>query len=474
MLNLLPHKNFNKQLVLLIVVIIFIISMSLFIFWHLTNKKYEALKKQNVIAMQEAIKNNNKKENSPKNPAIAGINQEANGLLSLSYEQVEVRKLLQQLADINNINLIIHPDVKGFIGLSLRQISWQQAFASILALQNLVEFNKDNVLFVLTENQAKKWQEQQLQLEQMISKVFYIRHRKATDMVELIKKPENQVLTNRAIVLVDNNTNSLIIKEVESNLANITKVIEQLDHSPKQVLISARIVSIDENYVKDLGTQLGVAMKSDTTPDENTVQNEIGVGQLYIAIAKLDDLHVLDLALFALERKGRGKMIAKPRLVTMDRQAAYIQSGQEIPYEEKTASGATNVTFKKAVMSLRITPEMTASKKINLKISVNQDKISSFLVRGVPGIDTQQLETQVVVNDSQTVVLGGIYEEMDQEQTEGIPVISDIPWLGKLFTHRKKNSSRKELLVFITPKVINEAVHGNQANEEYFFSGTDG
>ncbi len=228
----------------------------------------------------------------------------------------------------------------------------------------------------------------------------------------------------------------------------------------KQIQIEARIVNIDEDFTKELGLEFGTVSGDNNnssgrlTMDLSTADNKMNSGHFGFTLAKLNNNMLLDTELSAIESEGHGKVISRPKLITLNRKPAYIDSGEDIPYQEKTGEGNTNVNFKKAVLALKVTPEIVAKNKILLDIKVNQDKVSPLTIQGVPAIDTREIKTQVVVDNKQTVVLGGIYEQMQDNVTSKIPVLSAIPLLGKLFIHKQTETEQKELLIFITPQIV--------------------
>jgi type IV pilus assembly protein PilQ len=226
----------------------------------------------------------------------------------------------------------------------------------------------------------------------------------------------------------------------------------------KQISIEARIVNIDENYTHELGLEFGTSSGT-TNNNSNELSmdlpnNQMNPGQFNFVLAKLTNDVLLDMELSALESEGHGKVISRPKLITLDHEPAYIDSGEDIPYQERTSEGNTNVAFKKATLGLKVTPEIVANNKILLHIKVNQDKVSSLTVQGVPAIDTQEIKTQALVNNKQTVVLGGIYEQTKNTTIIKLPILGNIPLLGVLFRHKLTENERKELLIFITPQII--------------------
>src|SRR5262249_51911742 len=215
-----------------------------------------------------------------------------------------------------------------------------------------------------------------------------------------------------------------------------------------------------EESVNDLGLEFSTSQQSNNNVSNSgqlftdTPSSTGNTGHFTLAIAKLTNYTLLDLELSALAREGRAEVISNPQLMTANQQTAVIESGQEIPYQEKTSSGATNTTFKKAVLSLKVTPNITPDNKILLTLAVNQDEVSSMMINGVPAISTQQIQTQVMVNNTETLVLGGIYEQTHNQVDERIPFWSSVPIIGRLFSHKKTDNERKELLIFVTPSIV--------------------
>lgn len=277
---------------------------------------------------------------------------------------------------------------------------------------------------------------------------------KANDVASFIAKPDLQMLSPQGKIHADKNTNQLWLMDDEKHIAIIRTLIHHLDQSGPQFLIKAKIINLDRQYQKSLGvlfqtnpaTTNPIAPLTMNEPDTNT-----GAGEFTIGLAKLPGNNLLNLQLSALEQEGHATLISNPALVTLNKLPAVIQSGAEVPYQEATSSGATSVSFKKAVLQLKVTPQAMPHHRILLHIALNQDKVSALTVNGVPAIQTQQIATQVIVNNNQTLVLGGILETSRAKQNTGIPVVDDIPVLGHLLRHHTKQIKQQELLIFITP-----------------------
>lgn len=286
------------------------------------------------------------------------------------------------------------------------------------------------------------------------SQWFPLYFAKANDVASFIAKPDFQMLSPQGKIHADSNTNQLWIMDDKKHIAVVRNLIHHLDQSGPQFIIKAKIMNIDRQYQKSLGvlfqtnpaTTNPIAPLTMNEPDTNT-----GAGEFTIGIAKLPGDNLLNLQLSALEQEGHAILISNPALVTLNKLPAVIQSGAEVPYQEATSSGATSVSFKKAVLQLKVTPQAMPHHRILLHIALNQDKVSALTVNGVPAIQTQQITTQVIVNNNQTLVLGGILETSRAKQNTGIPVVDDIPVLGHLLRHHTKQIKQQELLIFITP-----------------------
>lgn len=259
------------------------------------------------------------------------------------------------------------------------------------------------------------------------------------------------LLSKDGRVVVDQRTNILWILDRQKNIRAIANLVKSLDVSVPQVMINARLVSVDTEYLRELGVQFGTVTKAEGVLSGG---NQMQAGQFNLAIAHLGSGVTLDMRLSALENKGVANIISQPRLITLNRQTAHIQSGEEIPYQEKTGQGDTSVAFKKAVLGLKVTPAIVAHNKLLLSIVVNQDKVSNLTVDGVPAISTREIKTQVLVRNRRTIVLGGIFERQKSKRVVRIPFLGSLPILGMLFRHDEIDNSKRELLIFITPQII--------------------
>jgi len=401
-------------------------------------------------------------------------------LLSLNFQKIAVRRALQMLGQFAKLNIVISDQVKGEMSLHIKNLTWQSALKTILLTQDLGKRQMGSVLFIAPVTQIAKYEQDAMKATLLIplkTRLIHLNYAKAQEMAHLLRNKDQGLLSQRGAISVDQRTNSLVIKEIPATLSKLTTLIHQLDIPVKQVMIAAKIINIDSDYEKELGIRFGISSPSHlsgTLAAANALAGHKGAasidptqrlnvdlpaiakdaGRMSLALFKLAPGVLLDLELSALESEGHAEIISSPQLITANQQPAVIQAGQEIPYQEKTYSGATSVTFKKAVLSLKVVPQIIPDGRVVLHLKVNQDKRSSKEVQGVPAIDTRYIQTQILVKNGQTVVLGGIFEETHTNMVDRVPFFARIPLIGALFRHVKQVSSRRELLIFITPKVM--------------------
>lgn len=413
--------------------------------------------------------------------------------ISLNFQNIEIRSVLQLLADFTGINIIVSSNVTNSITLRLNDIPWDQALDIILTTQNLDKRKTGNVMLIDTKDSLNKIEEAQLKSQQIIQKLEPIRsdliqinYAKAADIAVLIKDKQNSLLSDRGKISVDVRTNTLWIQDTGTKIEEVRDLIKKLDIPVKQVLIEARIVDVTKDFTEDLGIRWGVSKPSHLSGTlDGANQFQIPPGSLNpatvpvaerlnldlaaapaigtpasvgIALAKLGDNILLDLELSALESEGRAELISSPRLITTNQQAAVIESGQEIPYQEATSSGATAVAFKKAVLSLKVIPQITPDSKILMELQINQDRPSTERYNGVPAIITKEIQTNVLVNNGQTIVLGGIYKQDKNKAIRRIPFLGSLPVVGPLFGNKQITLNDEELLIFITPRIITNSL----------------
>jgi len=377
--------------------------------------------------------------------------------ITLNFRDIPVRDLLELLAEFKQKNLIISDTVKGNITIRLTNVSWEQALDNIIAMHGLGKNIQNSTLFVAPLNEIADYEKQNAVTQKLTSQLIEIHHAKASDLAMLLQNKSSNLLSERGSVLADTRTNSLWVRDTAKQIFEIRHFLNTIDIPAQQVSIAAKIVNVDENSVEQLGLKFGTNASNNKNTNQLfmdlplTIENS---GNFTIAIAKLGNNTLLDLELSALEQEGRARIISNPHLITTNHQPALIESGQEIPYQEQTSSGATSTVFKKAVLSLKVTPEITQSKQVLLNLAVNQDQVSTLTVNGIPAITTQQIQTQILVNNNETIVLGGIYEESNNHVTERIPFWGSIPIIGVLFTSKETQAERKELLIFVTPSIV--------------------
>lgn len=361
--------------------------------------------------------------------------------ITVSFVNIKTRDLLHILAKHANKSVLVSEKIGGKVSVNLHQVSWREVLDTVLRMQGLVKQESASVIMIASPEELAKQDSSVVQ-----PAVFNLYHASA-DNISKILGPAG-VLSSSGKVGAETRTNRLVVTDTNDKIEALKHVLKQVDIPVKQVLIEARIVSADEQFVSDLGLEFGLEHTKKT--DETNVHH----GKFNFAIAKLSNGALLDLELAALESEGRGRVISSPKLLTLDRQAAYIESGAEVPYQEKTKEGDTSISFKKAVLSLKVTPEIVAENAVNLLLQLNQDKVSQLTINGVPAIDTRKIQTQVLVQNGETIVLGGIYEWSKSSSTVSIPVLGKIPLFGMLFRKQATKTERKELLMFVTPRII--------------------
>jgi type IV pilus assembly protein PilQ len=438
------------------------------------------------------------KEKPKKEPTYMGETDDFNGRsISLSFQDIPVRTVLQIIADYNEFNLIISDTVTGNITLRLDGVPWDQALSIILKVKGLDKRMQGNILMVAPADELAAREAQTLQAKQQVeelaplySEYVQINYAKAAEFAELIKNEDTSILSPRGSVSVDERTNTLLIRDTAKSIENIKRMVTILDVAVRQVVIEARMVTVKDNMNEELGIRWGVSNTDGeyatsgsiagasaingtrtSTGGDYTGPGEIpsigdslnvnlpvanAAGTIAFQIARLANGTILDLELSALEKENKGEVIASPRITTANQKEAYIEQGVEIPYQEAASSGATATQFKKAVLSLTVTPHITPDDKIILDLIVTQDTISDITSGFAPAIDTQRIGTQVLVNNGETIVLGGIYQQAIISTITKIPVLGDIPYLGWLFRTSSQLNEKKELLIFVTPRIVTE------------------
>ncbi|MBL4822989.1 MAG: type IV pilus secretin PilQ family protein [Colwellia sp.] len=421
-----------------------------------------------------------------KAPAYLGDSEDFTGrAISLNFQDIPVRTVLQIIADYNEFNLITSDTVTGNITLRLDGVPWDQALDIILKVKGLDKRMQGNILMVapsdeLAAREAKNLQAQQQveELALLYTEYLQINYAKASEFADLIKNEDTSILSARGSVSVDERTNTLLIRDTAKSIEDIKRMVNILDIPVRQVIIEARMVTVKDNINEELGIRWGI---TDTDGQYATSGSLAGVnsaneglvpvltdrlnvnlpvtnpaGALAFQVARLADGTILDLELSAMEKENKGEIIASPRITTANQKEAYIEQGVEIPYQEASSSGATATQFKKAVLSLTVTPHITPDNKIILDLVVTQDTVSDVQSGQAPAIDTQRIGTQVLVNNGETIVLGGIYQQAIISTVSKVPVLGDIPYLGWLFRNTNQFNEKKELLIFVTPRIVTE------------------
>lgn len=406
--------------------------------------------------------------------------------ISLNFQDIQVRAVLQLLAEFTGINIVVSNRVEGNITLRLNEVPWDQALNIILTTQGLDKRQVGNVIlidktdvFVNRENEELQAIQAAKKLAPIRSELIQINYAKAADIATMLKDKENSLLSERGALSVDTRTNTIWLQDTGPQIEEIRQLIKQLDVPVKQVSIEARIVNVTKDCAEDIGVRFGVSkpthlsgtlegandLAEGTAPADVPIAQRLNVdlgalpvsadpASIGIALAKLGNGVLLDLELSALESEGRAEIIASPRLMTTNQQAALIESGEDIPYQESTSSGATAVAFKKAVLSLRVTPQITPDGRLLMDLQINQDSDSGRRVQGVPIILTKAIETNVLVDNGQTIVLGGIYRQDKNNSITRVPFLGKLPVVGNLFSRSQAKTNNEELLIFITPRII--------------------
>lgn len=423
--------------------------------------------------------------------------------LSLNFQNIEVRAVLQLIADFTGLNVVASDSVKGNITLRLKNVPWDQALDIILKTRGLGMRKTGNVVLIAPndelaarEKKELEAQQQKIELAPLVNEFYQINYAKASDIATLLKQEKNSILSPRGNVTIDARTNTLMILDTADKQDDIAKLIAKLDIAVRQVMIESRIVIANDDFTRNLGVRTGVTSAQANGPDgiyavsgssagtDTMAQSAIGnlgstgsvfpvtvpdAGDRYnfnlpsggnagrIALAILGADYLVDLELSALQTEGRGEVISNPRVITSNQKEASIEQGVEIPYQEASSSGATSTSFKKAVLSLSVTPQITPDDRVVMDLEVNKDSVGGIF-SGVPSINTRSVTTQVLVNNGDTVVLGGIYEQTVAQGEDKIPLLGDIPLLGYLFKSTSKNESKSELLIFVTPKILKDSM----------------
>lgn len=422
--------------------------------------------------------------------------------LSLNFQDIEVRSVLQLIADFTDLNLVASDTVSGRITLRLKNVPWDQALELILKTKGLDQRQVGNVLLVAPAAEIAAREKLELENRKQISELaplrtefVQVRYASATALFALFQGGEeggetSSMLSGRGSVIVDERTNSIIITDTADRLENFRRVISQLDIPVRQVLIEARIVTATANFSEELGIKWGggyierngnnEALRVGGSENTLTELQNIFVGTTDTKITSPGDLvvdlgvttpgatsfaigysglgnYLIDLELSAFAKDGHAEVVSRPKVITADKSTAIIESGVEIPYQEATSSGATNVSFKDAVLALEVTPQITPDDRVIMKLNVKQDTVG-IVFNGVPSINTNEVETEVLVANGETVVLGGIFTTDKNVSTTKTPFLGDLPYIGRIFRNTLERDDKQELLIFITPRIISDSL----------------
>ncbi|MBL8385883.1 MAG: type IV pilus secretin PilQ [Burkholderiales bacterium] len=430
--------------------------------------------------------------------------------LSLNFQNIEVRAVLQVIADFTNLNIITSDTVGGNLTLRLKDVPWDQALDIILQTRGLDMRKNGNVIWIAPRDELAT--KEKLDLEQRVqisdleptrTESFQLNYQKAVDVRTLLADPTQKILSKRGSAVVDARTNQLFVQDTPTRLDEVRRLIGKIDIPVRQVLIEARIVEASDTFSKNLGARLGTgntafvagraqqpgsgvlgnsgvrfgltgnylgvgeqvgqAAVTGTSYIPNTQNvsmpaqgiNGINAGSLAISLFTNSLSRFINLELSALEAEGKGKIISAPRVLTADQIEATIEQGTELPYQQATSSGATSVTFRKANLSLKVKPQITPEGNIIMDVQVNKDSVGQITTAGF-AIDTKNVKTQVLVDNGGTVVIGGIYTQNERDSLTKVPFFGDLPVFGNLFRNSQRQNDKTELLVFITPRVVSD------------------
>ncbi len=429
--------------------------------------------------------------------------------LSLNFQNVEVRAVLQILADFTGLNLVTSDAVTGNITLRLKNVPWDQALDIIMKTKGLAKRDNGNVIliapaseFAISEKQELEARNQLIQLEPLYSEIIVVNFAKASNMALLLvgksatadgddsaleQEGGESFLSDRGSVSVDGRTNSLLLRDTADRLDLMKGLVKELDVPVRQVLIEARIVIANNDFAKELGVRFGVSKRKQTTGryvndgitsgslngttqiingetlemnDRLNVNLPVAqpAGQIALALSKLPLGLLLELELSAMQEEGDGEVVSSPKVITSNRHKGLIEQGIEIPYLEASSSGSSSISFKKAVLKLEVTPQITPDDHIIMDLAVHKDEAVFDPRFPVPAVDTRKVITQVLVDNGETIVLGGVYEETTTNTSARVPFFGDLPMVGHLFRSTKRDDKKRELLIFVTPKILKNSL----------------
>ena len=411
--------------------------------------------------------------------------------LSLNFQNVEVRAVLQVIADFTGLNIITSDTVSGSLTLRLKDVPWDQALDIILQAKGLSKRKNGNVLLIAPSDELATKEKLALEALQQISELeslrtesFQVSYTKASDVQALITNKDQNILSKRGRATSDARTNTLFVNDTPTKLDEVRRLIAQLDVPVRQVMIEARIVIADDKFSRELGARLSALSGTNRdgrnigfAPTDNSAlaisQGSSGLpvlpnvdlpvagaaGKFGVSILNIANGNLLAVELSALETDGRGKVISSPRIITADKRKATISQGTEIPYLTQSSAGGSTVSFKQAVLSLDVTPQITPDDKVIMDIEIKKDSESGRAVGGTPILDVRNVRTQILVENGETAVLGGIFEQSTSTNTTKVPLLGDIPLIGHFFKRTQRIDNKTELMVFITPRIIKDQLN---------------
>jgi type IV pilus assembly protein PilQ len=405
--------------------------------------------------------------------------------VSFDVRDADVRSLLFRIGDFTGLNMVVSDSVQGSLTMHLENVPWDQALDHILTLKGLGMRRDGDVRLIAPQQELLDSESARLEAEQRRDQLvplekttLQVNYAKAADVASTLRSEEGGMLSERGSIRVDERTNKILIRDTPANLRSARDLVEELDVPVRQVMIETRIVIANDDFSDELGTRFGASHVSEgggtalagsssganslingnapatvATGDRMAVDLPVSDPAGQIAVSVLDGDTLLDLELSALQAENEGEIVSNPRVITANQQEAVIEQGVEIPYQEASSSGATSVSFKKAVLSLGVTPQITPDGRIIMDLEISKDSVGEVF-NGVPSVDTREVTTQALVADGETVVLGGIYETEQSREVEKVPLLGDIPLLGALFRHTREVNAKAELLIFVTPRLL--------------------
>jgi type IV pilus assembly protein PilQ len=427
--------------------------------------------------------------------------------LTLNFQDLETRAVLQLIADFSGLNIVVSDSVQGSVTLRLQNVPWDQALDIVMQTKGLDMRRNGNVIIVAPAEEIAAREQAELEalqalqtLEPLRSEFIQVNYAKAAELAGLIQgESTNSLLSERGSVAIDERTNTLLVNDTASTLANIRRLVTTLDIPVRQVLIESRVVIVNDDYSRELGVRFGATAANDNNgngligmtgtglgagamvgtptigvpagsalpvavpplPTRYNVNLPVASPAGSIALAILGNDYLVDLELSALQAEGDGRVVSTPRIVATNQREARILQGTEIPYQESSSSGAATTSFKEAVLSLSVVPQITPDDRIIMDLTITKDSVGELVPSGgaggfIPSIDTRELVTQVVVQDGETVVLGGVYETELRNTTSKVPGLGNLPGIGYLFRSNSQSNNNAELLIFVTPKILRD------------------